>query len=118
MNTEETRQKVKQRIDELIRLIEYHNHRYYDLDDPEISDYEYDQLYLELRSLEAAYPEFLRKDSPTQKVGGTVKRELRKVPHDVPVISLQDAFTKEEVFQFVERIQNELKDSLFVVEKR
>lgn len=58
MNTEETRQKVKQRIDELIRLIEYHNHRYYDLDDPEISDYEYDQLYLELRSLEAAYPEF------------------------------------------------------------
>lgn len=118
MNTEETRQKVKQRIDELIRLIEYHNHRYYDLDDPEISDYEYDQLYLELRSLEAAYPEFLRKDSPTQKVGGTVKRELRKVPHDVPVISLQDAFTKEEVFQFVERIQNELKDSLFVVEKK
>ena len=93
MNTEETRQKVKQRIDELIRLIEYHNHRYYDLDDPEISDYEYDQLYLELRSLEAAYPEFLRKDSPTQKVGGTVKQELRKVPHDVPVISLQDAFT-------------------------
>jgi len=115
---DDSKQKAKQRIDELIRLIEYHNHKYYNLDDPEISDYEYDQLYLELRSLEAAYPEFVRKDSPTQKVGGTAKRELKKVPHDVPVVSLLDVFTKEEVFQFVERIQKELKYSVFVVEKK
>ncbi|HHY83571.1 MAG TPA: NAD-dependent DNA ligase LigA [Clostridiales bacterium] len=111
-------QEAKKRIDELRRLIEYHNDRYYNLDDPEITDYEYDQLTIELRQLEQDYPELADKDSPTQKVGGTVKRELRKVVHDVPVISLQDVFSKEEVYQFVYRMQAELKDPVFVVEKK
>lgn len=111
-------QNVKQRMEELLRLIEYHNNRYYNLDDPEISDYEYDQLSLELRSLEQAYPELAQKNSPTQRIGGTVKRELKKVAHDVPVISLQDAFSKDEVVQFVNRIQLELEDPIFVVEKK
>jgi DNA ligase (NAD+) len=111
-------QSVKKRMEELIREIEYHNDRYYNLDDPEISDYEYDQLYLELTNLEKAYPELVQQYSPTQIVGGTFKRELRKVAHDVPVISLQDAFSKEEVFQFVQRIQKELSDPVFVVEKK
>lgn len=117
-NTGDGTQDVKQRMEELIRLIEYHNNRYYNLDDPEISDYEYDQLYLELTNLEQAYPQLKRKDSPTQKVGGIVKRELKKVVHDVPVISLQDVFSKNEVIQFVERIRQELRDPVFVVEKK
>ncbi len=117
-NTGDGTQDVKQRMEELIRLIEYHNNRYYNLDDPEISDYEYDQLYLELTNLEQAYPQLKRKDSPTQKVGGIVKRELKKVAHDVPVISLQDVFSKNEVIQFVERIRQELRDPVFVVEKK
>lgn len=118
INTNADILQVKQRMEELIRQIEYHNDRYYNLDDPEISDYEYDQLYLELRSLEMAYPELVQNNSPSQKVGGTVKRELRKVAHDVPVISLQDAFSKEEVFQFVQRIQKEIQNPVFVVEKK
>jgi len=111
-------QEAKKRIEELRRLIEYHNNRYYNLDDPEITDYEYDQLTIELRQLEQDYPELKDKDSPTQKVGGTAKRELRKVVHDVPVISLQDVFSKEEVYQFVYRMQTELNNPAFVVEKK
>jgi len=92
---------VRERMEQLRSLIRYHNEKYYDQDSPEITDYEYDQLLLELRKLEEQYPEYASPDSPTQRVGGTVKRELRKVKHDVPVISLQDAFSKEEVYAFV-----------------
>lgn len=105
----------KERILELRRLIEHHNKLYYDLDAPEISDYEYDKLVQELKALEEKYPEFLA-DSPTQKVGGTVKRELRKVRHDVPVISLQDAFSKGDITQFVNKIRTQIENPKFVVE--
>jgi DNA ligase (NAD+) len=109
---------VKKRIEELRGLLEYHNNRYYNLDDPEITDFEYDQLSLELRSLEEKFPELMHPDSPTQKVGGTVKRELRKVAHDVPIISLQDVFSKQEVEAFVDRIERESENPVFVVEKK
>ena len=109
---------IRKRIEELRRLIEYHNDRYYNQDDPEITDYEYDQLSLELRRLEREHPEYADADSPTQRVGGTVKRELKKVKHDVPVISLQDVFSKEEVFSFVDRMKKELDDPVFVVERK
>ena len=109
---------IKKRIEELRETIEYHNDRYYNQDDAEISDYEYDQLSLELRKLEQEYPEFAVYDSPTQKVGGTVKRELRKVQHDVPVISLQDVFSKEEVYNFVNKMIQELGNPTFVVERK
>ncbi|MDB1940086.1 NAD-dependent DNA ligase LigA [Clostridium tertium] len=109
---------VKNRINELRELIEYHNNKYYNQDEPEISDYEYDQLTIELRELESEHPEYIIDNSPTQKVGGTVKRELRKVQHDVPVISLQDVFSKEEVYSFVERISSEVESPRFVVEKK
>ncbi len=109
---------IQAKIEELYRLIAYHNDRYYNQDDPEISDYEYDQLSLELRNLEKEYPMFAHRDSPTQKVGGTTKRELKKMKHDVPVISLQDVFNKEEVFRFVQRMKEELQDADFVVEKK
>lgn len=109
---------IKKRIEELREKIRYHNDRYYNQDDAEISDYEYDQLSLELRKLEQEYPEFAVYDSPTQKVGGTVKRELRKVQHDVPVISLQDVFSKEEVYNFVNKMIQELESPTFVVERK
>lgn len=109
---------AKQRIIELRNKIEYHNNKYYNQDEPEISDYEYDKLSLELREFEKQYPEYVESNSPTQKVGGTTKRELRKVQHDVPVISLQDVFSKEEVYAFVEKMINELSNPKFVVEKK
>jgi DNA ligase (NAD+) len=109
---------VKERIEQLRDLIRYHNERYYDQDEPEISDYEYDELMNELKALETEHPELVTPDSPTQKVGGTVKRELRKVRHDVPVISLQDQFTREEVYAFVEKVKAQVPDSRFVVEMK
>ncbi len=108
----------RSRMEELYSLIAYHNDRYYNQDDPEISDFEYDALSVELRKLEAEYPMFARKDSPTQKVGGTAKRELRKVEHDVPIISLQDVFSKEEVMAFAERVLTEQPGAVFSVEKK
>lgn len=108
----------KQRIEELRSLIEYHNDRYYNQDDPEITDFEYDKLVLELRALEQEHPEYVDKTSPTQKVGGNVKRELKKVQHDVPVVSLQDVFAKEDVYAFVNKMKAELDDPAFVVEKK
>jgi DNA ligase (NAD+) len=109
---------IKKRIEELRKQIEYHNERYYNQDDPEITDYEYDQLSLELRRLEREHPQFAAADSPTRKVGGTSKRELRKVQHDVPVVSLQDVFGKEEVYSFVNKMIQELGDPTFIVEKK
>ena len=114
----ETVNLIEERIKALRKEIEYHNERYYDQDSPEISDHDYDKLSLELRALEKDYPEFASADSPTQKVGGTVKRELKKVAHDIPVISLQDAFSKEEVASFVDKVTAELGETVFVVEKK
>ncbi len=109
----------KKRMEELYALIEYHSNRYYNDDDPEISDFEYDALTRELRQLEKDYPMFARDDSlVTKKVGGTAKREFRKVQHDVPVISLQDVFSKEEVISFAEGILSRYPDTVFTVEKK
>ena len=109
----------KERMEELYALIEYHSNRYYNMDDPEISDYEYDLLTRELRSLEKEYPMFARDDSlVTKKVGGSAKREFRKVQHDVPVISLQDVFSKEEVMSFAESVLSRYPDTVFTVEKK
>lgn len=109
---------VKNRIDELRKEIEFHNDKYYNQDSPEITDYEYDKLTVELRSLENQYPEYKVENSPTNKVGGMVKRELKKVKHDIPVISLQDVFNKEEVYDFVNKMQEELVAPKFIVEKK
>ena len=109
---------IEERINVLKKQIEYHNDRYYNQDDAEITDYEYDQLMQELKTLERDFPEFKTPDSPTQKVGGTAKRELRKVEHDVPVISLQDGFSQEEIRNFYDRVVQELGQTSFVVEKK
>ncbi|REE84547.1 DNA ligase (NAD+) [Paenibacillus taihuensis] len=109
---------VREQIENLRAQVRYHDEKYHGMDQEEITNYEYDQLYKELLTLEEQYPEFMSEDSPTQKVGGTVKRELRKVRHDVPVISLQDVFTKEDVYNFVKKVSEQVSNPKFVVEMK
>lgn len=109
----------KKRYEELIRIIDYHMDRYYNQDEPEITDYEYDRLMLELKKLEKEHPEWVTPDSPTQKIGGTTKREAGvEVTHNVPMLSIQDVFTKEEVTAWVEDVQKMHPDARFSVEEK
>ena len=96
---------AKQRIEYLRKTLEYHAKKYYDEDKPEISDFEYDMLMVELRNLEKEYPEFMSKESLTQKVGGHVKEGFKKVEHEVPLQSLQDVFDLNEVKEFDTRVR-------------
>ena len=113
------KEQAKKRIDELNRLTKYYAAKYYDDDKPEISDFEYDMLMVELRNLEKEYPEFISKDSLTQHVGGSVKEGFEKVEHVVPLQSLQDVFSFEEVRQFDTRIKKDLEnDVCYVVETK
>lgn len=114
---EQTMEQVQAQIDALRQKIEYHSNRYYNMDDPEITDYEYDMMMQELKKLEKEHPELVTPDSPTQKVGGTAKRTAGVVVrHNVPMLSLQDVFSKEEVYAFVEEMQQQLDHPEFVVE--
>ncbi len=96
---------AKKRIEELRKETAYHAKRYYDDDDPEISDFEYDMLMVELRNLEKQFPQFNSTDSLTQKVGGNVKEGFAKVEHEVPLQSLQDIFSFEELYAFDNRMK-------------
>lgn len=114
---EQTMKQVQAQLDALRQKIEYHSNRYYNMDDPEITDYEYDMMMQELKKLEKEHPELITPDSPTQKVGGTAKRTAGVlVRHNVPMLSLQDVFSKEEVYAFVEEMQQQLEHPEFVVE--
>ena len=104
------RTEAKKRIIELRAILEYHARKYYDEDSPEISDYEYDMLMNELKALEREFPEFITKDSLTQKVGGTVKEGFEKVEHEVPLQSLQDVFDYEEIYDFDRRMRKSAKE--------
>ncbi|MCI5621211.1 MAG: NAD-dependent DNA ligase LigA [Lachnospiraceae bacterium] len=108
---------VKTQIENLKKQIEYHSNRYYNMDAPEITDYEYDMLMQQLKALEKEHPEYVTEDSPTRKVGGTAKREAGVlVRHNVPMLSLNDVFSREEVEQFVYDMQHQLTKPEFVVE--
>ncbi|MBQ1335602.1 MAG: NAD-dependent DNA ligase LigA, partial [Selenomonadaceae bacterium] len=110
---------IKKELQALRKEIKHHNRRYYDDDNPEISDYEYDQLMLRLKAIEKEYPELITKTSPTQMVGGTAKREAGVlVKHDVPMLSLQDVFSKAEIVDFVASMRQELGEPEFVVEEK
>ena len=102
------KQKAKQRIQELRELVEYHAKKYYDDDAPEISDFEYDMLMNELKNLEKEFPDLITKDSLTQKVGGHVKEGFSEVTHEVPLQSLQDVFSIEELEEFDKRVKKQL----------
>ena len=103
------KEKAKKRIKELVELTTYYGKKYYDDDDPEITDFEYDMLMLELRNLENQYPEFITKESLTQHVGGTVKEGFDKVEHEVPLQSLLDIFNFDELYAFDERTRKSLE---------
>ena len=108
---------IQEKIEALRKEIEYHIERYYNQDDPEITDYEYDQKMNELKRLEREHPEYDTPDSPTQKVGGSAKREAGVlVEHNVPMLSLQDVFDRGEVENFVAEMKKQLDDPEFVVE--
>ncbi|MFU8821983.1 MAG: NAD-dependent DNA ligase LigA, partial [Gammaproteobacteria bacterium] len=98
-----------QRIAELRKQLEHHNYRYYVLDDPEIPDVEYDRMFRELQALEAAHPELCTEDSPTQRVGGAPVAGFNEVRHLVPMLSLDNAFSAEELVAFDRRIRDRLK---------
>lgn len=117
------KKQAKERIEELRKQAEYHAKRYYDDDKPEISDFEYDMLMVELRNLEKEYPEYQSKESLTQKVGGHVKEGFQKVTHEVPLQSLQDVFSIEEVEEYISKIEERAEEEnianrTFVVETK
>ena len=98
------------RIEELKKLLNEHSHRYYVLDDPVISDGEYDRLFQELLALEEAYPALASADSPTNRVGGTPLDKFEQVAHRLPMLSLENAFSSEDLHGFAERLQRFLSE--------
>ena len=104
------------RINELVELLNKYNYEYYALDNPSVSDAEYDRLMQELIVLEEKYPEFKREDSPTQRVGGMVISEFQKVTHNVPMLSLGNVFNEEEIEEFDNRIRKVIDNPEYVCE--
>jgi DNA ligase (NAD+) len=102
-----TREAAK-RIRELREQVEHHNYRYYVLDDPEVSDARYDQLLVELKRLESEHPDLVTVDSPTQRVGAQPVREFGEIVHAVPMLSLDNAFTEQDVLDFDRRVRERL----------
>ena len=111
-------QQAAQRVKALRLEIEYHNQKYYVEDQPEIDDYEYDMLYRELQQLEAQFPELLTADSPTQKVGGAAINLFTPVVHQVPLESLHDSFSEEELFDFDRKVRAVVEEPVYIVEPK
>ncbi|TDX48917.1 NAD-dependent DNA ligase LigA [Orenia marismortui] len=108
---------IENRVDELRKKIRKHNHYYFVLDEPQISDREYDKLMQELIQLEEEHPELITQDSPTQRVGGEAIDEFNKVEHEIPLLSLAKSFSEEELREFDKRIKKEVDASFnYVVE--
>lgn len=107
-----------QRMNELADLLLDANYRYYVLDDPKMPDYEYDRLLRELEELEKEYPQLIRPDSPTLRVGGEALSQFEKVTHDVPLMSLQDVFSQEELADFLEKTLDANPNTAFSVEPK
>ena len=109
---------IKEKIENLRATLRYHSDRYYNDDAPEIEDYEYDMMMRELKGLEEKYPEFDSADSPTKRVGGKADNSFASVEHTVRMESLQDAFSKEEIFDFDRRVKENVSDVHYVVEPK
>ena len=109
---------AKQRIEELTIILNEANYLYYVQDNPTMPDFEYDRLLRELEELEAANPDFVRPDSPTQRVGGEALSKFEKVTHPVPLMSLQDVFSPEELREFIKKTLETYPDSQFSVEPK
>ncbi|WP_417613329.1 NAD-dependent DNA ligase LigA [Owenweeksia hongkongensis] len=112
-----TKEEAKSQIEELSKELMHHNHQYYVLDNPEISDYDFDQKLKQLQKLEEAFPEFKLSTSPTQRVGGDVTKNFETVPHKTRMLSLANTYSKEELEDFIKRIGKSISDPVeFVCE--
>ena len=109
---------IEKKIEELRKTIRYHSDRYYNDDAPEIEDYEYDMMMRDLKGLEEKYPEYDTPDSPTKKVGGKADNSFASVEHTVRMESLQDAFSKDELREFSNRVEDTVSDVNYVVEPK
>ncbi len=109
---------IEKKIEDLRKTLRYHSDRYYNDDAPEIEDFEYDMMMRELKSLEEKYPEFDAPDSPTKKVGGKADNTFDSVVHTVRMESLQDAFSREEIFDFEKRVHDTVSSANYVVEPK
>ena len=121
MKTPSNPDNLQKRLTQLRQEIHYHNYRYHVLDDPIISDFEYDQLMIELRAIEAEHPEWITEDSPTQRVGGEPAEKFVKVNHPGQILSLANAFDANGVREWYDRINkldNRVRDTDFVVEPK
>src|SRR6476661_6498424 len=107
---------AKKRIDQLSKEIEQHNHKYYILDEPAISDFEFDKLLEELIRLEKEFPELLSSNSPSQRVGGTITKNFRSVKHRYPMLSLSNSYSADDLIDFDRKVREGLglkQDDLF-----
>ncbi|MBR6776800.1 MAG: NAD-dependent DNA ligase LigA, partial [Clostridia bacterium] len=111
-------QSIEQEMRELEKALEYHSKRYYEDDDPEISDYEYDAMFDRLKKLEQEYPQYASPASMTHRVGGAVADRFEKVRHSVPMGSLTDVFSPEEVISFCGKVKEAYPQADFVVEAK
>jgi DNA ligase (NAD+) len=110
---------IKTEYEELVKTIKHHMDLYYNQDEPEISDYEYDQLMQRLKAIEKEHPEFVTADSPSRIIGGTAKREAGvKITHNVPMLSIEDVFNKEDVRAFVQKVHMVHPGAVFSVEQK
>jgi DNA ligase (NAD+) len=105
-------QTAAQRISQLRSQIDAHNHRYYVLDEPSVPDAEYDRLFRELQALEAEHPQLVTAQSPTQRVGGAALAAFGEVRHEVPMLSLGNAFAEDDLLDFDRRVREGLGDLL------
>lgn len=112
------KQEAQKRLEALREQIRYHSRKYYTEDDPEISDFEYDQLYRQLETLEAEFPGLVTEDSPTRKIGGAVYNTFAPVTHLVPLESLHDSFSQEELRDFDRRVRDAVGEVEYVVEPK
>jgi len=115
-----TDKEIKEKVKNLRKEIRKHEYKYYVLDNPQISDYEYDQLLKKLKVLENEYPELITEDSPTQRVGGEPREDFKKVEHSSQALSLDNAFNREELKSFDDRVKRKLKntDYQYIVEHK
>jgi len=110
---------IRDKVVELRESINYHNHKYYVQDNPEITDFEYDSLMKELKKLEEEHPELLTSDSPTQRVGGKPLEGFQTIVHKIPMQSLADVFEEKEILDFDQRVRNAIKEDVeYVVESK
>ena len=109
---------IEARMDELIKIINKASYEYYILDNPTITDQEYDDYYMELLALEEKYPELKRADSPTNRVGGNALDKFEKVTHEKPMLSFDDIFNEEEIMSFDERIRKVIQNPVYTLEPK